>query len=213
MSFFLAQNFWHRFLCQFFRVKFFGTKNLAQLTPNFLKPMGLIPHTRKLLNITQQDLSEYLLVKRSRLNMAERDERYLPNEKFMQVMELNQYLEIPKPLEELAEVKAYRQTEQQNLQVYIQERMALLKHQQRQLQEKLEKQRIFYEKLLRAYHAFTQANANLDDKPEHQQGWLRLHYTLTKEKLEKNGQRAMMMLEIKLVNIMGELEVLKQYND
>ena len=173
--------------------------------------MGLIPHTRALLNISQYDLSEYLSIPRNTLKMVENDLRYLPNEKFAQVMELNQYLEIAKPLEELTEVKVYQQTEKQDLQAYIQEQIVLLRHQQKQWQEKLEKQRAAYQKYLRAYHAFAQANAHLDGKPAYQQSWLRLHYTLTKEKLEKNGQKALMRLEMKLAKVRSELEVLEQY--
>lgn len=174
--------------------------------------MGLILHTRVLLGVSQQALSEYLSVKRSQVNMAERDERHLPNEKFAQVMELNQYLEIAKPPEALPWVQTYQQTERQELQNYIQERIVLLRHQQKQWQEKFEKQQKAYKKHLRAYHAFAQANAQSGDKPEHQQSWLRLYYRLIREKLEKNGQKALMELEIKLKMIASELTVLEEYH-
>ena len=173
--------------------------------------MGLIPHTRQLLNISQYHLSEYLSVSRNTLKMAENDLRYLPPKKFAQVIELNQYLDLAKPLEELTEAKVHQQDEQQDLQAYLQEQISLLRHQQRQLQQKLEKQRASYQKLLRAYHAFAQAKAAMHDKPKHQQGWLRLHYTLTKEKLAKNGQKALVQLEVKLARIDTELAVLEQY--
>jgi len=175
--------------------------------------MGLIPHTRELLGISQKDLSEYLAINRTQLSMMEIDARDIPPEKFAQVMELNQYLEIAKPLEALSSVQAYQQTEQQEVQAYIRERMVLLKHQQRQWQEKLEKQRATYQKCLRAYHAFDQANAQLANKPQPEQSWLRLHYKLTQEKLAKNGQKALMALEVKLAAIASELEVLEGYSD
>lgn len=171
--------------------------------------MGLVSHTRALLQIGQQDLSKYLSIKRSLLNMVERDERFLPNEKYAQVMELNQYLEVTTPLEELTKVKAYQQTEKQDLQVYIQEQIVLLKLQQKQLQEKLEKQQTTYETRLRAYHALARANDHMGDKPEYQQSWLRLHYTLTKEKLAQNGRRAILKLELKLAKVTSELAVLE----
>ena len=173
--------------------------------------MGLVPHTRELLGISQKDLSEYLSINRTQLSMMEIDARDIHPEKYTQVLELNQYLEITTPLEALTEVNAYQQTEEQDLQKYTQERTLLLKHQQKQLQDKLEKQRTTYQKLLRAYHAFAQANAHMADKPEYQQSWLRLHLTHAKEKLEKNGQKALLLLEVKLANIQSELEVLAGY--
>lgn len=173
--------------------------------------MGLIPHTRELLNISQYDLSEYLSVPRNTIKMVENDLRHLPNDKYAQVLELNQYLEPGAPLEALTEVNTYQQTEQQHLQAYIQERLVLLRHQQKQLQKKLERQRATYEKLLRAYHAFAQANKHMTNKATHEQSWLRLHYGRIKEKLEKNGQKSIMTLEIKLAAIASELEALPKY--
>ena len=139
------------------------------------------------------------------------DARNIPPEKFAQVMELAQYLELPQPLEALAEAQVYQQTEQQGLQAYLQDQIVWLQQQQKQWQAALEKQRATYQKLLRAYHAFAQALAAKHDKPAHQQSWLRLHHTLTKEKLEKNGRKAQLKLEIKLAKIASELEVLEQY--
>ncbi|HAS41544.1 MAG TPA: hypothetical protein DCS93_13770 [Microscillaceae bacterium] len=173
--------------------------------------MGLIPHTRQLLNVSQYHLSQYLAIPRNTLKMVENDLRQLSNEKFAQVLELNRYLEISKPLEALTKAKAYQQTEQQEVQAYARERIVLLRHQQKQWQAKLDQQRATYQKRLRAYHAFAQANAQLDDKPKHQQSWLRLHYRLTQEKLEKNGQKVLLKLEIKLAAIASELAVLERY--
>lgn len=173
--------------------------------------MGLIRHTRKLLNISQRDLGEYLSIPRNTLKMVEDDLRYLSNEKFSQVIDLNQHLELAAPLETLTEAQAYLQTEQQDLQAYLQQEMVMLREQQRQWQQKLETQQATYQKLLRAYHAFTQAKAAMSDKPEHQQSWLRLHHRLTKEKLKKNGRKAQIQLETKLARIASELEVLEQH--
>lgn len=173
--------------------------------------MGLIPHTRELLNISQKDLSEYLSINRTQLSMMEIDARNIPPEKFTQVIELNQYLEITKPLEELAEAQVYQQIEQQEVKAYFREQIVMLQQQKKQWQATLEKQRATYQKLLRAYHAFAQAKAAMNDKPEHQQSWLRLYYRLTKEKLAKNGRKSQLRLEVKLAKIASELEVLERY--
>ncbi len=175
--------------------------------------MDVLIITREGFQVSQKALSEYLLVSESLLKMAETDRRMLPGKKMQELWELHNYLEPLKPLEALSTVALYQQDEAQALQPWIKEQITVLRFRQRKLKEKLAKQQLAYQKYLRVLDAFTKAKAQMAHQTQHQQSWLKLYARETAERLEKNGRKAQIQVEIKLDKIKQELEVLEGYLD
>jgi transcriptional regulator with XRE-family HTH domain len=170
--------------------------------------MGLLAFIREQLDISQQDLSEYLSITRSSLALAEIDQRSISIHKMLEVMELHDALELLKNLEDLDTVQAIQAQEEAKLQTWAAERSTILKAQKRTVEEKLANMKADYQRLLRALHAFTKATEKWSNKKELQKNWLRYHRSRIADTLAKNGKISITQLEIKLACIQKELEML-----
>jgi transcriptional regulator with XRE-family HTH domain len=207
--FFLPHKNYHvffvvKFLCLFFLPH--KNCNIHHHTSTYI--MGLITYIREQLDISQQDLSEYLSIQRANLSMIEIDQRNISVHKMVEVMELHDALELLNKPEDLDTVQALQAEEDAKMQAWAAERRIILKAQQRTVSEKLAKMKADYQILIRALHAFTKSIQNLQDKKEVQKKWLRVHRSRIADKLAKNGKQSIMQLEIKLACIEKELEML-----
>lgn len=171
--------------------------------------MRLLAFIRKQLDISQQDLSEYLSISKTNLSMIEIDQRDISSHKMIEAMELHDELELLKNIEDLDIVQIFQIMEEEKIDKWKEERRILLKNQKLTLIKKLDKMKADYERLLRAFHALVNASEKFVDKKEVQKTWLRYHKTRVENKLLKNGKQAILNLEIKLACIEKELEILK----
>jgi transcriptional regulator with XRE-family HTH domain len=196
---------WSKFCGRFFdHIKTF-TYTITHQPTNM---MGLTAYIREQLDISQQDLSEYLSIPKTTLSMIEIDQRPFSVHQIVEVMELHDALELLKNLEDLDTVQAIQAQEEAKLQTWVAERSIILKAQKRTLEEKLANMKADYERLLRALHAFSKATEKLSDKKAVQKNWLRYHRSRIADKLAKNGKMYIRQLEIKLACMEKELEML-----
>jgi DNA-binding protein YbaB len=170
--------------------------------------MSLMAFIREQLDISQQDLSQYLSTPKSSLALVEIDQRGISNLKMVEIMELHDALELLKKPEDLDTVQATSAEEDAKVQAWATERRTVLIAQQRTVAEKLAKMKADYQRLLRALHAFTKATQNLQDKKELQKNWLHYHRSRIADKLTRTGKLSVTQLEIKLACIEKELEML-----
>jgi transcriptional regulator with XRE-family HTH domain len=175
--------------------------------------MGLITYIREQLDISQQDLSEYLSIRKTTLSMIEIDQRPISIHKMLEVMELHDALDLLKKLEDLDTIQAIQAQQDAKLQTWVAERSTVLKAQKRTVVQKLANMKADYQRLLRALHSFTKATEKLSDKKEVQKNWLRYHRSRIADKLAKNGKMSITQLEIKLACIEKELEMLGEVQD
>jgi transcriptional regulator with XRE-family HTH domain len=177
-----------------------------------MKARNAITICREKLGITQQALAAYLQVSRSLLNMAERGQRALPTQAFLQLTQLISHYEAatPAPLSP----ERSQQEKQQRLKL-LDELVKETVWQLSKCNHALARMEADYQQTLCQIQTFQTMGQQLATDPnqpagKRQQLWLSLQEAEAWQQLEKNSPVSRMPLQLKIVALQACLQAAQQ---